>query len=297
MQASVPVASGPELAAADIAHEPFLEDPVERAARDQRAARRMAIAMGLAILLHLLVVAVTVIAPDWWRRAEPPKAIPITLVAEPTLPPPPPAEKPAPPPPPAPPAHPYAESGPDEQTTSAPTEEPPQPAPSPASSANEPAPETAPEPIPAPPKAAEPLPQRQLPKAPQRVPKPLPPSKPAPPKAPPKPKPRTMARLAPSGEKAMTGDPYLNLVAAWNTQRRRYPEYFRHNGLVGTASFLMTWARNGEIVGLELIISSGNSAIDLYAEELIRSSSPVPPMPANRTGPAMTVKVDVPVAP
>src|SRR5438874_1266144 len=100
MEASVPVASGPELAAADIANEPFLEDPVERAARDQRAARRMAIAMGLAILLHLLVVAVTVIAPDWWRRAEPPKAIPITLVAEPALPPPPAAEKPAPPPPP-----------------------------------------------------------------------------------------------------------------------------------------------------------------------------------------------------
>src|SRR5258706_80850 len=54
MQASVPVASGPVLAAADIANEPFLEDPVEHAARDRRTARRLAIPMGLAILLHLL---------------------------------------------------------------------------------------------------------------------------------------------------------------------------------------------------------------------------------------------------
>ena len=100
-----------------------------------------------------------------------------------------------------------------------------------------------------------------------------------------------------NNENATTGDPYLNLVAAWILRRRQYPAYFRHQGLVGTASFLMTWARNGEIVWLELIISSGNSAIDLYAEDMIRSSSPLPPMPANRPGPAMTVKVDFPVAP
>jgi TonB family protein len=95
----------------------------------------------------------------------------------------------------------------------------------------------------------------------------------------------------------MTGDPYLNLVAEWIARRQRYPESFRQVGLVGTASFLTTWARNGEIVGLVLIISSGNSAIDLYAKEIIRSSSPLPPMPTNRRGLTMTVKIDVPVAP
>jgi periplasmic protein TonB len=270
------------------------KEAIKRLTRDQRAVRPMAVAMGLAVLTHLLVAAVIVIAPAW-RGVEPPKAISITLVVEP---PPTPAEKPSPPPTPAPPSQPYAESGPNKQTRSVPTEEAPRPAPGIASTTSEP-PETVPELNPVSPKAAEPLSQRRLPmpEVPQLVPKPLPPSKPAPPKATPKPKPRTMARVAPSGENATTGDPYLNLVAAWILRRRQYPAYFRHQGLVGTASFLMTWARNGEIVWLELIISSGNSAIDLYAEDMIRSSSPLPPMPANRPGPAMTVKVDFPVAP
>ena len=156
-------------------------------------------------------------------------------------------------------------------------------------------------PTPAPPKTAEPLPEPHpslpAPEAPQHAPEPLPPRKPAPPKATSKPKPRVQARLAPAGEKAMTGDPYLNLVAAWIAQRQRYPESFRLDGWAGTASFLITWARNGEIVGLLRIISSGNFAIDLYAEEIIRSSSPVPPMPSNRPGPTMTVRVDVPIGP
>ena len=95
----------------------------------------------------------------------------------------------------------------------------------------------------------------------------------------------------------MTGDPYLNLVAAWIARHQRYPESFRLDGLAGTASFLITWDRNGEIVGLLRVISSGNFAIDLYAEEIIRSSSPVPPMPSNRPGATMTVRVDVPIGP
>ncbi len=317
MQASVPVASRPVLVATDVANEPYLEDPVEHAERERRATRRLAIAMGLAILLHLVVVAITVIAPDWWRHAELPKVIPITLVAEPEPPPPPPppAEKPAPaPPPPAPAPQPFAESGPDQKTSSAPAEKPPQPAPDPAPSTSEPAPDPAPEPTPTPPKAPEPLPAPQpalpAPEAPKPVPKPLPapkapqppsklvtPPKAAPPKATPKPKSRNMVRLAPSGEAATSGDVYLNQVVQWIQRRRKYPEYFRQDGLVGTASFTMTWARNGEIVNLSLSMSSGDSAIDLYAEEVVRRSSPLPPIPPNFPGATLTGQLYIPVQP
>jgi TonB family protein len=302
MEASVPVASGPELAAANIANEPFFEDPVERAERDRRATRRLAMAMGLAILLHVLVTAVTVIAPDWWRHAEPPKAIPITLVAEPPPPPPPPpvpAEKPAPPPPPAPPAQPYAESGPDEKMASA-TTEPPQPVPSPTPPASEPAPETAPQPVTAPPKPAEPpAPQASVaaPEAPKPVPKPIPPPKPAAPKAPPKAKPGSPAKAAPPGERNMTGDVYLNAVRAKILRNYRYPDSFRRDGLAGSTVFLMALARNGEIVRLDVLNSSGSSAIDLYAEEVIRRSSPVPPVPPNIPGDPIPITIVMNIGP
>lgn len=302
------------LVAGDVANEPYLEDPIEHAERERRATRRLTIAMGLAILLHLVVAAITVVAPDWWRRAEPPKAIPITLVAVPEPPPPPPpVEEPAPPPP-APPPQPFAQSGPDQKTSAAPAEKPPLPAPTPAPSTSEPAPDTAPEPTPTPPKTPEPLPAPQptlpAPEAPKPVPKPLPvpkapqlPSKPsappkaAPPKAAPKPKSRNMVQLTPSGEQAMAGDVYLNQIAQWIQRRRKYPEYFRQDGLVGTASFMMTWARNGEIGDLPLIVSSGDAAIDLYAEEIIRRSSPLPPIPPNFPWSTLTARIDIPVQP
>jgi TonB family protein len=286
------------LAAADIANEPFLEDPVEHAARDRRTARRLAIAMGLAILLHLLVVAVTVIAPDWWRRAEPPKAIPITLVAEPPPPPPPPppAEKPAPPPP-APPAVPYARSGPDEKMASK-TPEPPQPEPTPMPSASEPAPETAPQPTTAPPKPAEP-PARQPPvpalQAARQVPKPLPPPKPATPKATPRTRPKVVVGGLPPGERDMVGDTYLNLVTAKILAHYHYP--FGADGLIGSAVFYMTLARDGDIADVQLAQSSGNAAIDLYAEEVIRRSAPVPPLPPMYPGPTLRLNVFIVVEP
>jgi hypothetical protein len=111
--------------------------------------------------------------------------------------------------------------------------------------------------------APKPLP---TPKAPQPPSKPVAPPKAAPPKATSKPS-RNMVRLAPSGDKAMAGDVYLNQIIQWIQRRRKYPEYFRQDGLVGTAAFTMTWARNGEIVDLSLSMSSGDAAIDLYAED------------------------------
>ncbi len=300
MEASVPVASGPLLAAADIANEPFLEDPVEHAARDRRAAQRLAIAMGLAILLHLVVVALTVVAPDWWRRAEPPKAIPITLVAEPPQPPPPPppAEKP-PEPKPEPPPLPYARSGPDEKMASASPEQS-QPVPSPSPPASEPTPQTAAQPATTPPTPAElpaPQPTVPAPEAMRPVPELLPSPKPATPKATPKQGPRASSNGAPHGERDMVGDPYLNVIYAKMMRNLRYPEPFRRDGLMGVAHFELFVARSGEVVRVLLTRSSGNSAIDLYAEEVVRRLAPLPPIPARLVGEVIIIDADVPVGP
>ena len=90
---------------------------------------------------------------------------------------------------------------------------------------------------------------------------------------------------APPGEREMTGDRYLNLIWAKVQRNYRYPDSFRRDGLAGSVEFSITLARNGEIIGLDVVRSSGSSAIDLYAEEVIRRSSPVPPIPPNLPDP------------
>jgi len=66
---------------------------------------------------------------------------------------------------------------------------------------------------------------------------------------------------------------------------------------MGSAVFLMVLARSGEIVRLDLLNSSGSSAVDLYAEELVRRSSPVPPVPPDLPGEAIPVTVVLNIGP
>jgi protein TonB len=95
----------------------------------------------------------------------------------------------------------------------------------------------------------------------------------------------------------MTGDRYLNLIMRKIQRNYRYPDVFRRDGLVGSVVFQLTLARSGEIVELDLVQSSGVSAIDLYAEEVIRRSSPVPPVPPNILGPTLIVRALINVGP
>ena len=93
----------------------------------------------------------------------------------------------------------------------------------------------------------------------------------------------------------MVGDTYLNLITAKIMAHYHYP--FGADGLIGAAVFHMTLARDGDIAELELAQSSGNTAIDLYAEEVIRRSGPVPPLPPNYPGPTLQLNVFITVEP
>jgi protein TonB len=95
----------------------------------------------------------------------------------------------------------------------------------------------------------------------------------------------------------MVGDPYLNMVYAKLMGNLRYPESFRRDGLMGVAHFELFVARSGEVVRVNKVRSSGNSAIDLYAEEVVRRLSPLPPIPARLVGEVIIIDASVPVGP
>src|ERR1051326_1910330 len=99
----------------------------------------------------------------------------------------------------------------------------------------------------------------------------------------------------PPGERDMVGDTYLNLVLAKIMAHYRYP--FGADGLMGLAVFRMTLARDGDIADGDLARSSGNRTIDLYAEEVIRRSGPVPPLPPKYPGPTLQLDVFIVVEP
>ena len=105
------------------------------------------------------------------------------------------------------------------------------------------------------------------------------------------------ANAAPPGEREMTGDRYFNLIRDIVARNMRYPDVFRRDGLAGRVLFQMTLARDGDIADVQLAQSSGNTAIDLYAEEVIRRSAPVPPLPPNYPGPTLRLNVFIVVEP
>jgi TonB family protein len=95
----------------------------------------------------------------------------------------------------------------------------------------------------------------------------------------------------------MTGERYLNLVWASVQRQFKYPDSFRRDGLTGSALFSMTLARNGDIVQVELLKSSGNADIDAYVENVICLSRPLPAIPRSMPSPTLALRVLVRVGP
>jgi TonB family protein len=249
-------------------------------------------AVGTAVLLHAGIVVWVL-----WDglHAEPEEAAPleVRLVTEPPpQPPPPPAQTlptpPVPPPQPQPQPQPkYAESGPDQKTTAPPEAEAAAPeatAPPPPEAAPEPQPEDSP-PTPTPP-----------------------PEKPQPPRDGGQAKPRhEVARLEPrkegdmvraprpnqprrlnldSGERAESGDPYLNEI--WDLMQRHWlkPKGVGPLGLPieGHVSYRIVVDRRGAVVEITLLHSSGAPVLDRTGEMIIRNSAPFPPPPPRFPG-------------
>jgi protein TonB len=78
----------------------------------------------------------------------------------------------------------------------------------------------------------------------------------------------------------MAGDPYLNSVMALVLKKWRYPPLARTLGLSGTTVLDILVDRDGRILEIKLVKSSGADILDQAAIQSFRDAAPLPPPPA-----------------
>jgi protein TonB len=140
--------------------------------------------------------------------------------------------------------------------------------------------------------------------------KPAPPAPPVPPKpveapavapqqAPPaqtaKSEQRPPSRLSLIGQGG--GDTYLNQIRDMIEKQRSYPEVGNPMQLSGTAIYELRLNRNGEIVSVILLRSTGAGPLDLEGQRIVRRAGPFPPVPANIAGDPVSLRLDLPIHP
>ena len=263
--------------------------------RGKAAPRRWTILA--AVLAHAVLLALLVV--DWRWRPEPkpePKPIPVQLMLPPK---PEPVPTPAPrPPPPAPAAPMKRESGPAQETTAPPPAEieaPKPAAPPPAAPTveekppGEPPPALAPPEPPAPIGAAKPKPKKNRVAA-----------------VTPKEAPVAMAphvvELSPPGRApadfAKSGDRYLNLLRDRIERNRTYPpvELF---GVVPSAIavYQVVVDRNGNLMGVKIVQTTGVTKFDELAGLMIRDAAPFPPLPPDYPEVRALLTIAIPIYP
>jgi len=243
-----------------------------------------------ALLLHVFVIAAFLIDWRFPPAAPPPASVPVTIVFAP-----PPAS-----PLPQPKPNPYdRESGKDERTTAPPRAESASTEPTRAPDAAAPIEPKPPEPH----ARLSPLPEKPV--AAHRDAKPktqdatarLDPRKeaeraralhPAP----------DLLRIEP-GDRRQTGDPYLNRVNGLIEQHRTYPNVIGKYGVPveGTPVYLFEIDRNGHLLGIKLVTSSGVAALDEAGAAMIRAAAPFPPATADIPGGILQLMLTLPLYP
>jgi outer membrane biosynthesis protein TonB len=243
-------------------------------------------AMVLAALLHIAVPLIFFFHWPATKAVTLPAPIPVALVVAP------PPEAPAPAPAAEePPRAPYLESGPGQRTTALAPAEVVAP-----EAARPPADADAPSETPAkePPQAAGETPSEKPLPAPAESTKP----KPKPHKEIARAEPVTKEAAKPQaptlapplrhlniqlGDKNESGDPYLNRLLQLIEAHRIYPRITGQFGLLveGVPVYVLILNRQGAIVRLGLVRSSGNPNLDQVGATMIQQSAPLPPLPAN----------------
>lgn len=256
--------------------------------RDEAARLRQAAALAAALLLHVGVPLLLLLAVSLRERLPVPPTIPVELVL---LPEPKPPEKPKVEPvvEPQPVAQPYRESGgdpnlaqgrPPEAKAQATPEVPaktekPAPAPVPAEAAAATSlPETPPAPLPVPRPAARPKPDEALAALPPK-------------RQPAAPTPAAPATLTPNDSSLLGkggGDRYLNKVRDSILGNLIYPGLARSQGLAGVAKYEIIIDRNGRLLGMRLLRSAGNEMLDRAGWDAVQLAAPFGAPPADVIG-------------
>jgi len=82
-------------------------------------------------------------------------------------------------------------------------------------------------------------------------------------------------------------------VVAWLNRHKRYPRSARSRGEEGTVQVSFTINASGAVTGARIARSSGNSALDQAAIDMVRRASPVPAPPPQIARSSMSLSVPV----
>jgi TonB family protein len=109
---------------------------------------------------------------------------------------------------------------------------------------------------------------------------------------------RLPSRRGGTGERDTAGDAYLNRMKDMVERHRIYPPasaFLDGQERVAILSILVD--PSGELVQITMLASSGSTVVDEAAGNMIRSSAPFPPIPANYPHIRTLVTVEMPIYP
>ncbi len=98
------------------------------------------------------------------------------------------------------------------------------------------------------------------------------------------------APAASTAEIAAAGAGWRSALSAWLQAHKGYPEAAREAGEQGRAVVRITIARDGHVLGVALVGSSGSTILDDAAQGMLRGAT-LPPLPAAMAEPQVTVTV------
>lgn len=183
-------------------------------------------------------------------------------------------------------------------------------------------PETAPQPTPPPPPnpavpaQTPPVPVQSAPALPAPLPLPAP-ARPPPPR-PPAPRPRPAPRPQPSAlpdtpapyarpadapraapapvpaaaVPATVNGAWRSALAAWMQSRKRYPDEARRQGAEGQVAVRFTVSRDGQVLDVQVVRSSGSDLLDQAVLSMLQGSR-APPFPADMVQPQITTTISI----
>lgn len=139
------------------------------------------------------------------------------------------------------------------------------------------------------------------------LPQPVPPPLPAPPRrvarspvARPAPQESPAPEPSPAPPAAPAAAEPSNAVPSWRSElinrlqrAKRYPETARGRGEQGVATVTFAMDRSGRVLSAGVVRSSGSPSLDEEAVALIRRAEPLPPVPAEVAGNAVTLTIPV----
>ena len=89
---------------------------------------------------------------------------------------------------------------------------------------------------------------------------------------------------------------YESQLLAWLEQHKRYPAIAKRRGQEGTVTFKITIDNTGRLLSYEIVNKSTYKSLNKAVEKMIRSASPMPPVPKEIQGESGELTYTIPVS-